>query len=297
MKTMMIGEIGIDPSVKSEKITSCKFKISKKMAKQKGKIKHLSPQMNLENISLNDLLAMNGIGGMDNFSKSPYSDSDIETPFGVLKMRKYDNDRMVYGNSMPIMFDAESMNEAIDAKDHIKMVVLLEKAIEKHPKAIPFYLQLRDTYGYLKQYDKEDDVIRRNYAVNKGLPIVDVGYMSLGNKKKTIEYSFFYDTQLYNIHEAYPKQKRFEPLEILTYYGHLGESALNNDDLILTEKCLDIMKSVDPTYISTTILDISLATRKHPIKAKLKLLAFAVIVLGIIALIIWGVYRLFTWIF
>ncbi len=268
------------------------------MAKQKGKVKSLYPKPKLEDISLNDLLAMSGFDTMDSLDKATYSDSDIETPFGVLKMRKYDDTkRVVYEERLPLMFDFANLNEVIASKDALKIAILLEKAIEKHPKAVPFYIQLRMAYKNLKAYDEESEVIRRNYAVNKGLPIVDVEYMSLGNEKKTIEYSFFYDTQLYNIHEAYPKQKHFAPFEILTYYGHLGECAFNNDDLELTEKCLDIMKMVDDKYITTTILSMDLENRKHPIKTKFKILASIVFILGIIALIIWGIYRLFTWIF
>ena len=87
------------------------------MAKQRGKIKPLFPQTNFNDISLNDLLA---ISGTNDFDKSTYSDSDIETPFGVLKIRRYDDDRMVYEDSMPLMFDGEPINEAMNAKDSIK---------------------------------------------------------------------------------------------------------------------------------------------------------------------------------
>ena len=37
--------------------------------------------------------------------------------------------------------------------------------------------------------------------------------------------------------------------------------------------------------------------RKYSIKTKLTVLAFVIVVLGIIMLIVWSIYRLFTWLF
>jgi tetratricopeptide (TPR) repeat protein len=264
------------------------------MAKKQSKVKPFISRVNPESLTRKELQS---ITKSKNINQYDYSDSVIETPFGVIKMRKCSITDLEYGDNMPIIYDFNSIAEAVIAEDWVESVILLEKAIEKHPKAILFYFQLDDSYTALKEYGKAGSIIEKNYALHKGLPLVDIAYRDLGSENGSHDYFLYYDEKQYNIHDVYPKHAHFHPAEIVEFYCHLGESALIKKNITIAEQCSEIAKDADPTSQKVFLFKNLIVHRKNPIKTKLKLLFGFGVLLSIIGLIIWGIYRLFAWIF
>ncbi len=263
------------------------------MAKKQSKVKPFMSRIDPTQMTRKDLQAIMKNNSINNYA---YTDLDVVTPFGVIKMRECEITDLEYGDNMPLVYDTDSINEALDGKDWIESVVLLEKAIEKHPKAVIFYFQLMESYDKLKEYGKSEYIADECYSLNKGLPLVDIKAMSFQSEEDTVEYNFFYNEKLHNIHDAYPKRAHFHPIEISEYYCLLGECALNHQNIPLAEQCSEITQDVDPKSQKGYLLKMLIRNRKNPGKAKLKLVFGLILILSVIGLIIWGIYRLFAWI-
>jgi hypothetical protein len=264
------------------------------MAKKKSKITPLFPRVNPGEMTRKTFESL--VNQRIN-PKYHYADIDLETDFGVLKMRECDFHDTIYGDNMPIVFNYDDITVATKEKNTIELVVLLEKAIDRHPKAIIFYLQLISAYRTLKKFDKTDEIIIRNYKVNKGLPVIDIGFMELGKKANTAEYTFLYDNELYNIHDVYPMQERFHNFEILEFYRHLGDCAINSKNILLAESCIKVVEKVDTQSFESIYLRTALDKIKNPYRYNLKSFVIIAVLLGIVGLIVWGIYRFFAWIF
>lgn len=121
--------------------------------------------------------------------------------------------------------------------------------------------------------------------------------MKLGKEANTAEYTFLYDNELYNIHDVYPTQERFHNFEILEFYRHLGDCAINSENILLAENCIKVVEKVDTQSFESIYLRTSLDKIKNPYKYHLKSFVIIAVLLGIVGLIVWGIYRLFAWIF
>jgi hypothetical protein len=268
------------------------------MAKKQSKVKPFISRVDPESLTRKELQS---ITKSKNIHQYDYTDSDVETPFGVVKMRECDILDLEYGDSVPLLFNFDEISEAFESEDWLESVVLLEKAIEKHPKTLIFYFQLAESYTALKRYDKTVSTIEMNYSLHKGLPLVDIPYMELGSEiddeEDNNDYFLLYNERQYNIHNAYAERKYFHPSEIVEYYCHLGETALHKKDMFVAEQCLAIALSVEPQSQRCYLLEMLITEHKNPNKKKLKLLFGFGVLLSIIGLIIWGIYRLLAWIF
>jgi tetratricopeptide (TPR) repeat protein len=264
------------------------------MAKKLSKVKPLFPKLNPAEMTRKDLFAL------DRNNKGlqyDYTDSDLSTLFGTIRMRECEITDLEYGDYMPLLYNFEDINDALNSEDWIEAVVLLEKAIEKHPKGVIFYFQLAESYSMLKHHDKARFVKEENYENNKGLPLVDIFYMNSGGDENLEESSLFYNERKFNIHEAYPQRKYFHPTEILEYYCHLGESALNDKDFLLAEQCAEVAEQINPRNTKVYILKSLISNRKHPTRTRIRLIVGIAILLSIVGLILWGIYKLLAWIF
>lgn len=265
------------------------------MAKQKPKIREDFPKKKLEDVTWKDI---SSVINKKNTPAYEYQDTDLNTPFGIIKMRRCDLKNTIYGENIPFVFNHDSLKKALQAKDYIGIVVILEKAIEKYPKVALFYIELEMVYGILKQRDKADDVVEENFKLNKGLPLVDLNYLLMKYDEETESGNLFYYGQTYNIHEAYPKQQHFHPLEISEFYAHIGQYALwNIKDISLAEKCLATLKTIDGRDSKAIYLMMDIKREKYPIKMKLLRWGLTILIIGIVVLILWGIYKLLAWIF
>lgn len=265
------------------------------MAKQKPKTSQDFSKKKLEDITWKDI---SSVINKKNILTYEYDDTDLDTPFGVIKMRRCDLKNTIYGQNIPFLFNYDSLKEALQAKDYIGLVVILEKAIEKHPKVSLFYIELEMAYGILKQRDKADDIVEENFRLNKGLPLVDLNYLLMKYDEETEPGNLFYYGQTYYIHDAYPNQQHFHPLEISEFYFFLGEYALwNIKDISLAEKCLATLKTIDGRDSKVIHLMMDIKRHKYPIKMKLYRWGLIILLIGIVVLILWGIYKLLAWIF
>ena len=265
------------------------------MAKQKPKTRQILPKKSLEDVTWKDIsFAVN----KKNTPTYEYEDTDLDTPFGLIKMRTCELNYTIYGEKIPIVFDHNGLVDAIQAKDYIEMVVILEKAIDKYPKVSLFYIELAMAYEVLKKYDKSDEIIEKDFKLNKGLPLVDINYLTMIKDDEAEAGNLFYYGQTYNIHDAYPKQKYFHPLEITEFYFYLGGYALRNKkDIPLAEKCLATSLMAGNKDEKNIQLMANIKREKYPIKMKLFRWGLLILLIGIVVLILWGIYRLFAWIF
>ena len=265
------------------------------MAKQKPKTRQIFPIKNLDDLTWKDI---SSVINKKNIPTYEYEDTDLDTPFGVIKMRRCDLKNTIYGQNIPFVFNYDSLKKALQAKDFIEMVVILEKAIEKYPKVSLFYIELEMAYGILKQRDKADDIVEENFKLNKGLPLVDLNYLLMKYDKETESGNLFYYGQTYYIHDAYPEQQHFHSLEITEFYFYLGEYALwKIKDISLAEICLSTLKSIDGRDSKVIHLMMDIKRHKYPIKMKLLRWSTIVLLIGIVVLILWSIYKLLAWIF
>ena len=265
------------------------------MAKQKPKTSQDFSKKKLDDLTWKDISSAVNKKGTPTYE---YEDTDLDTPFGLIKMRSCGLNYTIYGEKVPIIFDNDSLVDAIQAQDYIEMVVILEKAIDKYPRVSLFYIELAMSYEQLKEYDKADEIIERNFKLNKGLPLVDINYLKLTQDNESEAGNLFYYGQTYNIHEAYPKQKYFHPLEITEFYIYLGEYALRNKkDIPLAEKCLATSLMADNKDKKNIQLTVDIQRHKFPIKTKLFRWSLLILIIGIVVLILWGIYKLLAWIF
>ena len=265
------------------------------MAKQKPKTRQIFPIKNLDDLTWKDISSAVNKKGTPTYE---YEDTDLDTPFGLIKMRSCGLNHTIYGEKIPIIFDHDSLVDAIQAEDYIEMVVILEKAIDKYPRVSLFYIELSMAYEQLKKYDKSDGIVERDFKLNKGLPLVDINYLTMIKDDESESGNLFYYGQTYNIHEAYPKQKYFHPLEITEFYIYLGEYALRNKkDIPLAEKCLATSLMAGDKDEKNIQFMVDIQRYKFPIKTKLFRWGLFILIIGIVVLILWGIYKLLAWIF
>ena len=265
------------------------------MAKQKPKTIQISPKKSIDDLTWKDISSAINKKGTPTYE---YEDTDLDTPFGLIKMRTCELNYTIYGEKIPIIFDHNSLVDAIQAEDYIEMVVILEKAIDKYPRVSLFYIELAMAYEQLKKYDKSEEIVERDFKLNKGLPLVDINYLTMIKDDESEAGNLFYYGQTYNIHDAYPKQKYFHPLEITEFYIYLGEYALwNKKDIPLAEKCLATSLMADNKDKKNLQLMAHIQNHKFPIKMKIYRWGLILLIIGIVVLILLGIYKLLAWIF
>ncbi len=265
------------------------------MAKQRPKTRQDFSKKNLDGLTWKDISSVVNKKYIPDYE---YEDTDLETPFGIIKMRSCGLNHTIYAENTPILFDHDGLVDAVKAEDYIEMVVILEKAIEKYPRVSLFYIELEMAYEQLKKYDKSDEIVERDYKFNKGLPLVDINYLRMIRDDESEAGNLFYYGQTYNIQDAYPKQKYFHPLEITEFYVYLGNYALwEKKDIPLAEKCLSTSIMANNLDKNNIQLMTDIQRHKFPIRMRLYRWGLIILIIGIVVLILWGIYKLLAWIF
>jgi tetratricopeptide (TPR) repeat protein len=223
--------------------------------------------------------------------------SELDTPFGLIQLCDCSLLYTVYGENLPLVYDPDEVADLLSQKDYIGAVIVLEKAIEKYPKAPLLYQDLALCYEQLKEREKLVDIVQQNYQLNNGLPMVDIFHeLAIIDRERNLkDLAFFMPT--FSIHESYPRQKHFHPDEVRDFYYLLGICAFYQNNVPLLEQCFDIVKKVGYRSQKYSLLQARLTQKRHPFRTTFLFIFLILLALGAVIGLFWIIYKLGTWVF
>jgi tetratricopeptide (TPR) repeat protein len=224
---------------------------------------------------------------------------DIDLVFCILKIRDLPMQMTPYCENLPMVYanEYDSLYDFLDEEKFEEAIVGFQNLIYKVPNLPLVYIELSTQLHFLKRYEEATRVISESYSKFKGLPLIDAIYAKTLDTDK----ADFITNELFkgsiNLHEVYPHREDFLTKEAIDFYKVLTTVYLDLKKYDKAELCLNALAKFDPKGDDTIRLRARYFRLVNPIRAYSYLMLTISLVLAILALILWGVYKFFAWIF
>lgn len=219
----------------------------------------------------------------------------LETEFGPIKM----SDEAVFyalrnkGAFLPIT----SLAQDVPEDDYIEILLGYERLNQEFPEEPFIHVQIAGCYKVLNQEEKYTDRLEANFLDFQGYPSVDIEYsLSLG-QMSVDQYESIFGKEL-NIHDLYPDFKAFDSYTITKFYVLKTKYYVDLKEYETAKNCVEIVKMLDLN--GSRLLSSMVSYQSDPAfrrKTKLLRVLFLILVISIIGGAIWGIIKLFQWIF
>ncbi|MEM0991740.1 MAG: hypothetical protein AAF847_03530 [Bacteroidota bacterium] len=226
------------------------------------------------------------------------TDTEIEmlsTPFGEIPY----SDGMIAFQLKHKKLLLEIMSFDAEQNNPLEHLIFLEKAKDKYPNEPFLENSIAECYLELGRKEAHQQKVEENFERFKGDPSIDLSYIRLKGKEEEAEQTFhkIFGEEL-NIAKIYPNFKAFDEAVICDFYT---EAAFHYDQIKaydMAKACLEVVGIFKPREAIqlSELVDL----RSDPKKKRALLfkgILFLLFVLAVIVGIIWGIVKLFQWIF
>jgi hypothetical protein len=222
--------------------------------------------------------------------------SVLDTPFGSLSMQPGAMLQSI--KSKNLLYELHLGFNTEDLDDPIERLVWFKKLQGKFPnEPYPAY-EVGKCYSNLKKDEQYEDVVFSNFEQFNEFPLIDCEYYDLmyeENKKNHVHQ--IYDEEM-NLHTIYPARKAFDFDEINAFYSIRAFIFTKEKNFEMAQKCLQVLEKINSP--KTDFVRAHLKITKQPWIKWLNIFALLLIVVAVLALIgglIWGIVKLFQWVF
>lgn len=170
----------------------------------------------------------------------------------------------------------------------------LERWIKQNPKIGLLYNLLAACYSQVKNEKEAEAVVVRSYQNAPNYMFSKMSYARLLMRdKKWSEVAAVFNNK-FDLKELYPQRTVFHVSEALNFYSVVGEYYAYTKDMPKAWACYDYVKSLDEKDPAVQQLYRVVMVNAIPRwKAGLIIAGLVLLVVGLIALIAWGIYRFF----
>ncbi len=223
---------------------------------------------------------------------------ELDTPFGPVRIAEDALIRSIRNKALLVDLSAGAPED--ENYDLLTELIRLEKLQVAYPGE-PFLLrEIAEHYSRLNEKEKSRACVVQNYERHRGYPLIDMDYAALiqdaENRDDIVQEVFGSDAL--NPHVVYPAIKAFDIEEVDTFYALHALTFASQNSFEKAEQCLRVLERIGSrrfAYVKTT-----LALKRHPWKrwlGRLVLLLLALLALGLMVGLVWGIVRLVQWVF
>ncbi|MEM6698246.1 MAG: hypothetical protein AAF806_02775 [Bacteroidota bacterium] len=226
------------------------------------------------------------------------TNSEIEmlsTPFGEIPH----SDGMIAFQlkHKKLLFEIMGMDEEMD--DPLKRLIFYEKCKDKYPNEPFLENGIAECYAELDREEEHEQKVKENYELFKGNPHIDLLYVRFKNEEENTLQFFheMYGDEL-NLAKAYPKLKAFDEKVICDFYTEATFYYEKMKAYEVAKECLEVIGIFEPdrAYKMSILVDFRSDPKKKRV-AVAKGIFTVLLLLAVIIGIIWGIVKLFQWIF